>query len=100
MAININKCDEKIKKDIIADYKNNISMRALEEKYNVTRTSISKFLTELGIKTTVGNHYRKYTHDENFFEKIDIKKAAVTRLVSDYSVVKCRKLVRTRTIII
>lgn len=46
-------------------------MRALKEKYNVTRTSISKFLAELGIKTTVGNHYRKYTHDENFFEKID-----------------------------
>lgn len=71
MAININKCDEKTKNNIIVDYKNNMSIRALEEKYSVTRTSISKFLTELGVKTTVGNHYRKYTHNENFFEVID-----------------------------
>lgn len=28
-------------------------------------------LTRLGIKTTVGNHYRYYYFNENFFEKIN-----------------------------
>lgn len=28
-------------------------------------------LERLGIKTTYGNHYRKYTFNFNFFEKID-----------------------------
>lgn len=92
MPININKQPIEIQKAIIEDYKNNVSIRQLEIKYNTGRASISKFLTEKGIKTTVGNHYRKYTHNEDFFEIIDIEEKAywlgfmyADGWISDYS---------------
>lgn len=61
---------------IIEDYKSNVSLRQLEQKYNVGRVGISKYLTEIGVKTTVGNHYRKYFHDFNYFEVIDNEEKA------------------------
>lgn len=66
--------EEKIK--IIADYKNNISLRELEKKYHHSRLRLGKWLEEVGIKTTKGNHYRKYFHDEDFFEVIDTEEKA------------------------
>ena len=76
MAISINKISEDIQKQIIDDYKNNTSLRKLEEKYNVSRSTISSFLEKKGIKTQKGNHYRKYFHNEDFFEKIDSEEKA------------------------
>ena len=76
MAISINKVSEEIKQKIIEDYKNNISLRNLEEKYNVSRSTISSYLEKIGIKKIKGNHYRKYFHDEDFFEKIDSEEKA------------------------
>lgn len=74
--ISIYKQPKEIQDAIVQDYKNNVSMRQLEKDYNTTRHTISKFLTEIGVKTTVGNHYRKYHHDENFFEIIDTEQKA------------------------
>lgn len=76
MAVSINKVSEDIQKQIIDDYKNNTSLRKLEEKYNVSRSTISSFLEKKGIKTQKGNHYRKYFHNEAFFEKIDSEEKA------------------------
>lgn len=67
---------EEEKQDIIADYKNNISLRELEKKYHHTRLRISRWLESIGVKTTKGNHYRKYFHDEDFFEIIDTEEKA------------------------
>lgn len=57
--------------EIITMYKNNISLREIERKTHHGRDRISKMLENLGIKTTSGNHYRKYFFDFDFFEKID-----------------------------
>lgn len=76
MAISINKVSEEIKQKIIKDYQNNISLRNLEKKYNVSRSTISLYLEREGIKKIKGNHYRKYFHDEDFFEKIDSEEKA------------------------
>lgn len=76
MAISIYKQPLEIQEKIIQAYQNNVSMRQLEKDFDTTRQSISKFLTEKGIKTTVGNHYRKYHHNENFFENIDTEEKA------------------------
>ena len=76
MAISINKVSEEIKQKIIEDYKNNISLRNLEKKYNVSRSTISSYLEKIDIKKIKGNHYRKYFHDEDFFEKIDSEEKA------------------------
>lgn len=76
MAISINKVSEEIKQKIIEDYKNNVSLRSLEKKYDVSRRTISIYLEKQGIKLTKGNHYRKYFHDEDFFEKIDTEEKA------------------------
>ena len=67
MAISINKVSEEIKQKIIEDYKDNVSLRSLEKKYDVSRRTISIYLEKQGIKLTKGNHYRKYFHDEDFF---------------------------------
>lgn len=67
---------EETKNEIIALYKNNISIRQIAEKYNLTRRSISNFLTERGIKTTIGNHHRQYFHDEDYFQIIDTEEKA------------------------
>lgn len=61
---------------IIADYKNNISIHNLENKYGYSRPAISRLLEEAGIKTTKGNHYRKYFHQEDYFEVIDTEEKA------------------------
>ena len=53
-----------------------MSLREIEKQFNVTRTTISKFLENKGIKNTKGNHYRKYFHNENFFETIDTEEKA------------------------
>lgn len=51
-------------------------MRQIEKEFGVTRTTVSKFLENKGIKTTKGNHYRKYFHQEDFFENIDTEEKA------------------------
>lgn len=76
MAISINKMSEEIQAQIIEAYKNNMSLREIERQFNASRPTVSKFLTEKGIKTTVGNHYRKYFHDFDFFETIDTEEKA------------------------
>ena len=76
MAISIYKCTEELQNQIIAAYKNNISLRQIEKDFDVSRKTISKFLEEKGIKTVKGNHYRKYFHNFDFFEKIDSEEKA------------------------
>ena len=76
MAISIYKCTEQLQNQIIAAYKNNISLRQIEKDFDVSRKTISKFLEEKGIKTVKGNHYRKYFHNFDFFEKIDSEEKA------------------------
>ena len=53
-----------------------MSIREISVKYGYSRPALSKFLEEAGIKTTKGNHYRKYFHNVNFFEKIDTEEKA------------------------
>ena len=62
--------------DIVQMYQNNISLREIERITHHGRNAISKMLEEDGIKTTKGNHYRKYFFNENFFEKVDNELAA------------------------
>lgn len=57
--------------EIVQMYQNNISLREIEKKVPYSRRAISHMLEELGIKTTTGNHYRKYFFNFNFFEKIN-----------------------------
>ena len=57
--------------EIITMYENNVSLREIALKTHHDRGKISKMLENLGVKTTSGNHYRKYFFDFNFFEKID-----------------------------
>lgn len=57
-------------------YKKNVSLRQIQERLGVNRRKLSSVLTELGIKTTVGNHYRKYFFDENYFHTIDTQDKA------------------------
>lgn len=61
---------------IVQDYKNNVSIRQLEQKYDVGRYGIAAYLEEIGVKTLVGNHYRKYFHNFDFFENIDTEEKA------------------------
>lgn len=76
MAISINKVSEEIKQKIIEDYLNNISMRELEKRYDVSRSTIAKYLEKHNIKTVSGNHYRMYVHDFDFFENINTEEKA------------------------
>jgi len=57
--------------DIIQMYQNNVSLREIERKTQHGRAALAKMLERLNIKTTTGNHYRKYFFDFDFFEKID-----------------------------
>lgn len=57
--------------EIITMYQNNISLREIERITHHGRPQLAKMLENLGVKTTSGNHYRKYFFDFNFFEKID-----------------------------
>lgn len=62
---------------IIIEYRdNNMSLRQIQEKYRVNRQVVSKMLEDCGVKTTKGNHYRKYFHDFNYFETIDTHEKA------------------------
>lgn len=76
MATSINNLSEEIQNQIIKAYKNNMSLRQIEQKFNATRSTVGKFLEKRGIKTSQGNHYRKYFHDINFFEQIDTEEKA------------------------
>ena len=76
MGKSIYKVSKELQEIIIEDYKNNVSIRQISEKYDVTRPTVSKFLEEKGIKTTKGNHYRIYHHNESFFDIIDTKEKA------------------------
>lgn len=76
MAINIKKVEKQILENIINDYQNRKSMRQIERDYGVTRQSVAKYLEEQKIKTTKGNHYRTYNHNENFFEIINTEEKA------------------------
>lgn len=76
MAISIYKVSKEIQEKVMEAYKNNVSMRQIEQDFEVTRGTVSKFLEEKGIKTTKGNHYRKYNHNEDFFETIDTEEKA------------------------
>lgn len=76
MGKNIKFFDEKIQQQIIDDYLNNKSMRQIEKDYGATRQSVAKFLEARNIKTIKGNHYRLYTHDYDYFEKIDTEEKA------------------------
>lgn len=67
---------EEEKQNIINDYRNNLSLRELEKKYHHCRSNISKWLEKIGEKVAKGNHYRKYFHDEDFFETIDTEEKA------------------------
>ena len=73
---NINNVSEELKNKIIEAYKNNKSLRAIEKEFNITRQSVSKYLSEIGIKKTKGNHYRYYFHDFDYFENIDTEEKA------------------------
>lgn len=57
--------------EIINMYQTNISLREIERRTHHGRNAIAKMLERLNIKTTTGNHYRKYFFDFDFFEKID-----------------------------
>lgn len=63
--------------EIIQMYENNISLREIEHRTSYgSRQAIARLLEQLGIKTTKGNHYRKYFFNFNFFEKIDSELSA------------------------
>lgn len=57
--------------EIVQMYQNNVSLREIERRTPYGRPAIAKMLEELGVKTTSGNHYRKYFFNFDFFEKID-----------------------------
>lgn len=76
MGKNIKYVDESIKQKIIQDYQNCKSIRQIEQDYGVTRYSVTKYLEEQNIKTTKGNHHRKYIHQFDYFEIIDTEEKA------------------------
>lgn len=68
----INEFDKNLLELLIKEYKeHNLSLRKIQEKYNVNRKKLSKVFEELGVKTTKGNHYRTYFHDFDYFEIIN-----------------------------
>ena len=76
MGKNIKNVDESIRQKIIQDYKNCKSIRQIERDYGVTRYSVAKYLEEQEIKTTKGNHHRKYIHQFDYFKVIDSEEKA------------------------
>lgn len=76
MAINIKKFSDEQIQQIVEDYLNGKSMRQIEKDYNVARQSVANYLEEKQIKTTKGNHYRKYKHQYDFFENINTEEKA------------------------
>lgn len=68
----IGNIDSDLLEILIIEYRdNNLSLRKIQEKYNVNRHKVAKILEEKGIKTTKGNHYRYNFHDFDYFETID-----------------------------
>lgn len=67
---------EQERQEIFNLYQNNVSIREIAKKTHHGRHAISKMLTDAGVKTTVGNHYRKYFFDVDYFEKIDTSEKA------------------------
>lgn len=76
MGINIKQLNDEQIQSIVQDYQNNKSMRQIEKDYGVTRQSVATYLEKIGVKTTKGNHHRKYTHQYDFFENIDTEEKA------------------------
>lgn len=76
MGINIKQLNDGQIQSIVQDYQNNKSMRQIEKDYGVTRQSVATYLEKIGVKTTKGNHHRKYTHQYDFFENIDTEEKA------------------------
>lgn len=76
MAISINKVSKDIQDKVIKEYIEGISIRTISKTYQLTRYTVSSFLEKNNIKTTKGNHYRKYYHIENYFETIDSEEKA------------------------
>ena len=76
MGKNIKNVDESIRQKIIQDYKDCKSIRQIERDYGVTRYSVAKYLEEQEIKTTKGNHHRKYIHQFDYFKVIDSEEKA------------------------
>lgn len=62
--------------NIVDMYQNNVSLREIEKITNHGRGALARMLQELNVKTTSGNHYRKYFFDFDFFSKIDNELAA------------------------
>lgn len=56
---------------LIDMYKNNKSLREIEKETGYSRATLSRVFTRLGVKTTTGNHYRKYFFDFDYFSVID-----------------------------
>ena len=76
MAISINKVSKNIQDKVIEEYIKGVSIRTISEIYQLNRFTVSSFLEKNNIKTTKGNHYRRYYHTENYFEKIDLEEKA------------------------
>ncbi len=66
-----NTISQEDKKQIITLYQQNCSLRQIEKEVGYSRSAVSKMLERLNIKTTKGNHYRKYFFNFDFFEVID-----------------------------
>ena len=66
-----NRISKENKEKIIVLYQHNYSLRQIEKETGYSRFAIAKMLERLGIKTTKGNHYRKYFFNFDFFETID-----------------------------
>lgn len=61
---------------LIDMYQSNCSLREISRRTNYNRQTLSRMFERLGVKTTKGNHYRKYFFDFDFFEKIDTESKA------------------------
>lgn len=73
----ITEFDDELLTILIKEYKeNNMSLRSIQDVYNVNRIKLAKVFEELEVKTTKGNHYRTYFHNFDFFEKIDTHEKA------------------------
>lgn len=66
-----NKIDKQTLDNLIALYQDNYSLRQISEQTGYNRQTLSRMFERLGVKTTKGNHYRKYFFDFDYFEKID-----------------------------
>lgn len=68
--------DEQEINRLVEMYENNISLREMERQTPYSRSALTRLLEDLGVKTTKGNHYRKYFFNFDFFENINNELAA------------------------